>query len=707
MTRKLFKNTMTALLALMVSGMLTCCINDEIIDTANSDLGEEYYIDFTFQSTSGSPLTRAEEKEDNFVDGTHGEHAIGVLGNFALFFNKDKKFLLASDLRLKEHKEIDSDGTEGAGNTEEAIYRTRFYLSKEQEKNEDKMPRYVLVVLNGGKVEHLKGYSEGTDINEILQGFWEEGDPKDILGFDDEKGKKFFTMTNSVYLDGSNIHSATEIKKDYIQKFSEVYDPNKVTKVYVERMVAKFSFKLPEQGNIFQPSKKANMVLFDDVNGGFNNDGSPKLKVKKWRIALTGWNMNALEPKSYIFKNIKNTEYFDDWNNSAYHRSHWGEDLNYDNESYPWQYRKAIDYNLNYYQNLHTPTTNGNVLRNYSFNELGLGGINNSGSLNFDIYIYTPENTYNAAKVAGGDGKNHDSRDELLAGTHLLVGAELQIESNTPDTYYTPEHLFRDRDGFFYETERACIAALVHNMNQALISNDTLRYVYYDWTSVNSIANKKIMAAGANGDYGLYFRKANGDWEPLTEEIILATGDNEVFTDEELKMAIATIRRGDGKRLPWIESLIENNRLLIGNSEQIKDGEIPSLKVYDTMKGDYGVDVANKKTEREADANNIKSLLYEWLGSVDHFNQGKMYYSHGVVDNPPIEKKKTMRYGVVRNKWYNFQLQEIKSLGTPVDDLDQPIVPERYGLNDQINFTLKILGWHEEETTVPNINIRP
>ena len=96
-------------------------------------------------------------------------------------------------------------------------------------------------------------------------------------------------------------------------------------------------------------------------------------------------------------------------------------------------------------------------------------------------------------------------------------------------------------------------------------------------------------------------------------------------------------------------------------------------------------------------------MLYEWLGSIDHFNQGKMYYSHGVVDNPPIVDGKTLRYGVVRNNWYRFNLTNITGIGIPVDDINQPIVPERIGLDDQINFTIKIIDWHDVNLNIPSI----
>lgn len=747
--------------AVLLLFALTSCVRDDFSsDTAGTDgtNSTPYYLNvhLEFNDNSSNGNRAAETNGDNLEYGEHNEHMIGEDGNLIILFRKDKAgnnklfgvFALTS-LSKHEHNTEEGRTDEQGGNNSnnnnsvnDNIEALHAYSTKFDAEEKSMFPTSCLVVLNCSKKmqEKLEEFNEKkneTTVDDILKVVWDKTDVTDenpmYIGYSGPD-RKYFTMTNSIYFNSDGSKQAdVAIPEGFIAKTLMAAKP--VT-VRVERMVAKFSFELPKKTNVFQPSEKADMIMFD----GFNDDGSPKLKVKKWRIALTGWNMNALETKNYLFKNIENKPYFkgysdeNDWNHPANYRSHWSEDPHYDyqlNEDggkntnalvYPWQYRKAIDYNLDYYEDAISKgngniTANDNLLRNYSFNDLELGRLA-GGMLDIEKafeekIIYTPENTYDAEKVAGDNKKKHDSRDEMLACTHLLVGAEVQIDidgesedniskyfidyPNDDQTYRTPEHLFRDRNGFCYLSERECIASLVHDFNQLLESQNTMVFTHYKWTDGGT---PQTLIADTNGDYKLYYKDGNA-WKELTEEVILETGEKQVFSDKDLTMPIATLRRGDGKRLPWIKKLLDENRLAIGNSSSN-----PSSTIYTAETSDeaYGAYVPITKLGTTQDNNEyIKSLLYEWLGSIDHFYQGKMYYSHGVVDNPPIEKGKKLRYGVVRNNWYQFKLSDVKSLGTPVDDIYQPIVPERNGLFDQINFTIKIFGWHEVGTIIPSI----
>lgn len=715
MTRKLFKNTMTALLALMVSGMLTCCINDEIVDTESLNSGEEYYMDFTFQSTSGSPLTRA---GGTFVDGTHDEHDIGVKGNFALFFNYKKEFLLASDLRLKEHYEIDSDGKEGAGNTEEAIYRTRYFFRKEQEKNEDKMPKYVLVVLNGGNVEGVNSkYAEGTPMSQIFIDYlWkEEEDPSNRLGFYEENGAKFFTMSNSVYVG----NDATEIKKENIQRFSEKYDPAKVTRVYVERMVSKFLYKEENKNTVddeqhtykFDP-KTEEITLFCgyDVKGKDADDPNDpgqiivKDLVESSRIVITGWGINALETRNYIFKNIDDTK--SGWNIPDKYRYNWSVDPHYKYTHYPWQYRSAVENRkLRYYSDAENPSP----LRNYSYTEF----VNQTNQENgFDREVYAPENTYDPTNGLCNKESDYylDNRTNLLAGTHLIVCAKFMTDFSkleNKEVYgvdisydYGSHDLYRDNTNIYYATQKHCFAELVRRMNYNLKSNTSMRYRYYNWGDKIDGDDGKEFAAKTAGGYQLYY---NG--EPFTY--------TKAMTLNDVQLETANVLNGDGKLLPWLE----NDK----GTWDIRNSKGESLKIYGS---DYdyvqdemwnkGIEEGKPEDERfgkyyeikhEVTSDDVKSLMYEWMGAVDHFNNGKMYYAAPVLhigaDDPENAKESELgHYGVVRNTWYKFNLDNVTTVGAPIDNPDDPIVPNKVTTHDKLRFTINILPWHETETHV-------
>ena len=744
----------TLLQALLVLCTFSACINDEFADdvAGTGHTTHPCYLNIQLKFDENMSATRAAvTNDDNLEYGDHAEHMIGETGNYIILFKDNNLFDVCDLTAMTGHKHNTEDGrpaedggddsnkNNGVDNNIEATYT---YSSKFDAEDEEDFPTSCLVVLNASKKisEKLEDYKKmkSVSVDNILSIPWDEKDvkkedPKDI-GFSDET-HKYFTLTNSIYFKKNNAgrRDTVGIPEGFIGKTLAEAKP---LTIHVERMVSKFSFELPEKNNkkvnTFQLSEKADMILFA---GEFNSDDSPKLNARNWRIALTGWNMNALETENYIFKKIENKNYFwyyrdtDDWNHPQNYRSHWSEDPHYYDNNYPWQYRKAIDYNLVSYEKEVTKanngdiTRNGNLLRNYSFNALGLGRPGDHGEIDLDKsfeekIIYTPENTYDVDAVKG----KHDSRDELLAGTHLLVGAEFQImldmndlnaenEREEEKKYFieqttdedgniwgTPKHLFRDRNGFYYLSERECIASLVHDFNQLLKSLSSMKFTHYKFWNDEHEENEGLFA-DTEGEYSLFYKNKTNQWVKLTAQNILE--DEDEFPDEDMVMPIAILRKGDGKRLPWIESLFENNRFAIGTQEQVNNNEAPSLSIYGIELDDYDTEVIDKKMLKGntyTTKNYIKSLLYEWLGAIDHFNQGKMYYSHGVVDNPPIEDYKLRRYGVVRNNWYQFKLNDVTSLGTPVDDLDQPIVPDRNGLNDQINFTIRILDWHSVET---------
>ena len=751
------RNYITALLhTLLVLCILESCIADRLSDDisclpdeASQFLGIKLRFDTdTFTRADDEEADEENTENTEFEQGTDEEHKIALSAkNFVILFKKDyegvDRLLGIYDFwDTEQNTDIDDTDYEEA----EAKYT---YVARIPAQDIEDWKGSCLVVLNGKAdvYDELKETFEGKNVTlkEILTAAWKEAlkeeDPRDI-GYAD-KNHRFFTMTNSVYYDVENnkptkLHVAEEFSaKEHVKKTYAQAKREPIT-VYVERMVAKFSFGLINNKRVFQPSERADMITFK----GFKDDGSPDYQAKKWQIEVTGWNANALETKSYLFKKLPDLDAFDKWpgfkwNNSDNFRSYWCEDPHYDNQydekgnklpnspwQYSWQYRKSVDYKLDNYFT-YDEKSGEYLLRNYSFNDLKLGKpshFHTDDELKTYIddafnpqkkVVYTPENTYDPLSVLkSAYYPGLDSRDEVLAGSHLLVGAEFQIQRSTGEdtkyymhakeddnesVYRAPVHLFRDRTGFHYLSERECVAALMHDFNQLLKSQSTMVFRSYNW-EVEGMSPVELIA-DTKGEYCLFYKK-NGEWNKLNEADILK---EDMFSDEELEMPIAAvIRGGDGKRLPWISELVDNDRLAIGLEEQSE----PTCLIYHTKKDEYGTSV--KDTDKEvvpADKNHLKSLFYEWLGAIDHFNEGKMYYavpvknaSYTVKDDKKDKLIEKDLFGVVRNNWYKFTLEDVKALGTPVDDLDQPIVPEVNGLHDQINYSIRILDWHYVET---------
>lgn len=129
--------------------------------------------------------------------------------------------------------------------------------------------------------------------------------------YESATGDKQFVMSNSVYLDGSNVKvDATDITgKVYTSK--DAAEDNPVA-VYVERVLAKVDVT---KTNAAITGETAS----EDTEIDFNNE-DVYVKIKGWTLA----NRSA---KSYLVKNLDDswttTEPFANWSDAGNHRSYW------------------------------------------------------------------------------------------------------------------------------------------------------------------------------------------------------------------------------------------------------------------------------------------------------------------------------------------------------------------------------------------------
>lgn len=768
MIYKLLRYTMTMLLAPMVSGMLVSCVFDDFVDVCPSESEDKtVYLSINVKSDSDIALTRADNEPkvpdaNGMVDGDWPEHL--TTDHIAIFFNENEagdgpgSLYAITTLGLPAtHEDFKDDNP----NVKEANYIAVFRVTendKDKIENEEiKLPSYCLVILNGGRIkEQVEKYknSKDADYNTIVKEIWASNDHPEDIGFN---GAGRFTMTNSVYVEeGGKVHAAQKILPLNFKRTPDEAKRNAVT-IYVERMVAKFTFKIGNSamtrsadGSIVIEPKNSNgeaaapLVFFDQFE-----ENEKLYKKWPWKVNITGWGINAQEQNSYLFKNIDPTkgEYFDKWNDSDNHRSYWCEDSHYDygkdgNKSqawtYPLQYRKAIDYKTSKELEYYGEDNYQNILKNYTYNEF----VDKTKE-----EVYAPENTYDPSLYNTKDTEEYlDDRTSLLAGTHLLVCAEVLIDKEDGEGYVAPEHIYRDRQGIYYESKEQFFKMFVHSINSLFESQRTMDFTLYDWDKGGLIRktveikdgegnpeNKEVYeftAKPVNTDkvvYKLYYHDPgnNINYQELTDEYIDELVADKKF-DDMIDMIPATIEYGDGRVLPWLK----NNKLVICAN----DAEHSGLRIFardeiidiDGVPGEdgtpqigydiiYGEEVTDKLSTEEYN-NCIRSLLCEWFGPIDHFNGGKMYYAH------PISHKKSEAktiaetkeddaeteealgaYGVVRNCWYQFTLTGINMIGTPVDNPDDSIVPQEINIKDVINTKVEFefIPWHEEETVAP------
>ncbi|MCH5325647.1 MAG: Mfa1 fimbrilin C-terminal domain-containing protein [Duncaniella sp.] len=652
----IFRRIIYTILSLIFISVMPSCAGDDtpdIGDGSNSAVSKRHgkiSINMLIKTTD-LPTSSRTNGDGELVDGF--EHEIGTNGNTALFFDKDKHLCAVTLLTLDN----------GSVNEDDRITTT--YTATLDPDEYDELPKYCLVVLNNiSYFNTFATYGEEKTLNDILSELWECESAPLSIGRDDESG--LFTLTNSVYYQNNVLTGAVELNENMIYDTKDPSAKARAEKlvIYVERLVAKFSFELngkqPETSGELDYTRDdfQHLIVFD----GFNTEtGAPKYVSRKWGLSVTGWNINALEKNTYIFKNLPSSNYFStwQWNDPTRFRSYWSQDYHYTGD-YPLQYRKSVDVlGVNYYEDFENK--NKNQLVNYSFNGLGLD------KCEFNNAIYAPENTYDFATLKS----KLDGRTDILAGTHVLVGGLLKIDT-IGNNKLTVHDLYRDRDGFYYLSDKDCFKSCVYSFNATLKSQHRMRYTFYNWSGTNADKQGTVFYANSANPQG-----SDTSFKLYIDGVEVTNADIDKYAADFL--ALATIKSGDGRRLPWPKD----------KKIAIRRGTT-NLRICDE----------NGKDLREANQDDLMSILYEWLGPIDHFNNGRMYYvapavlRHGTTAASDV-------CGVVRNNWYQYNLLDVKGIGTPVDDPDQIIVPDPISNNDQLNLTIKIFDWHVIETNAP------
>lgn len=724
-----------ALLAILALG---ACNKDKFgdgaLDADKSASRKNNYVVYFDIRTNDDAVTRASysDIEDagsgDLVYGSEEEHAIGR-GNFAFFFKENNQLIAISNIYLDSHRH-NTDGDEQVkdenGNLKdniEARYAAKMELDSEN------LPNSCLLLLNALHLEDkLKDITDKmsdennpatftlTDILALVDEVGKNENPF-LIGRDGE-GNKYFTMSNAVYVKDNKLQTAVPIPDGFIQQ-TPVPDPKKALTVYVERMVAKFTFEIqPKENGTYKTEFSGKMDESSPLTmfTGVADDGTLEYTAIDWRVELKWWSINALETKNFVFRNLEQsdkTDFPSGWSDPNNYRTYWSLDPHYAYEEikqYPWQYRDMLDDrennphypNFSNYETLHADAIDQNLLRNYSYSDFE-NFFPKDGSFAEkldDIVVYTPENTYDYLAYSSNYkdfSKSLDGREHLLAGTHLIVGGVLKTDfsalcrnGNVGEKFkskygnengFVAHDLYRDRSGFYYESEDECFRSLIHAFNMTLKSQKTMLFTYYSWNGEDKQNNgKRYVVRPSDLPYNIYFDDNQMTYHNFDDYSELDSQNGE--REYTYHMIPATIKDGDGKRLPWPAGV----KLSIKNT----------LAPYDELTTIY--DEENKSTVYGLDLQNvIKSLLYEWVGAADHFHFGKLYYARP-VSNP---EGKSVFYGTVRNSWYHYVLTDVTGIGTPVDDPDQPIVPIDVEIKDLINIRMEVLDWHRIDRNVP------
>lgn len=686
------KRIFSLLPAVMLAALLGSCADDrlpadDIAEYKDPNLKQGSLTVAFAISADRQPLGRGALKDVNdandgdYVDGIFSEHHIGPGGNFAIFFRSDNSFHSYSFLTLPE------DIPDERPNVE-IHYRAKITGIHEE------LPLNCMVIINASLSlsETIMNLTAADNITTAINKMVEaNGNPAQI-GVNRNGNDVFFTMSTSAYIEGGAVRRTVPVTSVNVQDDDIGFDEKKVVHIQVERMLAKFTFKIsPKEKVVYDPAGRIFTYENNEIVycSGFLADGTPQYVPRHWKAQITGWDVNAVEKKEHVLKNINPAgNYFSDWvwNVPADWRTYWAEDFNYTQSDYPWQYHKAYNNKKvasktgNY---PHVPyyleKGDNNYLLNYSYTKLD--------NHDFDRSVFVPENTYDAARV--GD---LDSRTPLLAGSHLLVTARLLTDVKTENTYEATD-VYRDINGIFYTDPRDAFWAQVYAFNLSLKSQIQMRFHAYNWdgnenrtiTVGNQVKTIEVgdtlTAYTKDGNYSLYLYD-----KPVTRDLVQGLS-TDFFKPAQTK-------DGDGKLLPWIDGL------------NIRNADGTQLKIYHYI--DERIDItsgdATKPNTNDrmylgyATENDFKSIWLEWAAEMEHYTDGRMYYAAPAFIRKAEDESQKDIYGVVRNNWYSYTLTEVRKLGYPVDKPDDPIVPNTTALYDRLNITLDIIDWHKLTT---------
>lgn len=291
------------LVGTLACALMAACSNEENPAVDNGTQGQEgssyMAVNLVMSAETGSRAVT----DGGYENGTEDEGAVKIASSVFLFYDAAGNYLTKGNIVADANNDATSDGFLKLINSE----------SNELESKSNAVivlgptasqPTQVLAVLNGGNSE-LAGLSLSQAIEQTTQS-----------GLGTDKGS--FLMTNSSYISGSNIITATTI--DPATNLKETPEEAKAdgapVDIYVERVAAKLTVK---------ESKKEAELSGD----GYVLDNATGATMK---VVIDGWCANATNKSSYYVKNLNDswiggTAPFTNWTGT--HRTFWAEDMNY------------------------------------------------------------------------------------------------------------------------------------------------------------------------------------------------------------------------------------------------------------------------------------------------------------------------------------------------------------------------------------------
>ncbi len=634
--------------------------------------------------------------EDDFNENDDKEYALADGGAHRIFlFNRDGSYHSSTPIQKKE-------AGDGAHKKEKVVGT---YIAQVTVGEDEVKPMYALVVINGDpdRVSALERELDGmgtSAMNTFEEKLVTLNAPSQGVSpvlhytgaaFYTDGSTDYCTMSNSSYVDANQqtgtVQTAKTLAVDDFKVTEEQAASNPVS-IHVERLAVKVEVKSYKGQDVGEENpNQYPMFVEPDADRSDLQLGDEQATTEKWKMVVWGWDVNGVEKQEYLFKYLNEstnengqssqhssmttgdngvqfvnvtTKFFDYWNDQGRFRSYWAVDAHYwDPDIYPTQYRTAAkdEESVKSYEGQNDDQW---PLAYNSYNQI-LNRTSGGSLLGRTKYRYCPENALGAPLVSGTNYQRAATHVIFIA--QLLMGDETTTFDRESSSMEDVDDKYCDKRGFYYKSGDDYLKVAYDQLYKDLI-NKPLRNVKRHWgdkegdiTVPEQINKIEVMQGGSS----VQELKPVGDGQNQTML------ESVLFTYFEL--VDANVAHGDGKEIMML-----------------KDG--------------YTLRVTTASGTTDFDADEVKSIIYEYCGAVDHFYKGMMYYFvpirhvQGDRDIATGGEYRLGDYGVIRNHWYRLNVTSLLRPGIPVDNPDQPIIPDVDPKDVYLGVDIHILPWH-------------
>lgn len=585
-------------------------------------------------------------------------------------------------------------------------------------------------------------------------------------------GTEYLTMANSVYVStagGNSLEYSYGITPDNVFSTEREAGSRPAITGYVERLACKYTAEFTDSFNpdesVFNDEIEVN--LYTGWNKGPEGYVIDFTETEA-QVVVMGFGVNCLEPSTYALKKVAtNKTYFNGWNdfngNNNNNRCYWSEDPHYilsqnsistyDNKAhgaqgYPHQFRRAMELDtVSYYHSgnpedyisdqetgIGLPMTSkfnqGMCLKYRSFDDMYAWYLANPGKKVNENIVYSLENTYSDAGMDNnGQWVWPWNKAPYSAATNFTLLCRLAIRDVPSETT-----LYRGQNNIFYASltgDRGLLTSKLDIFNKVMLDagNAGVNILHAHW-SIHQPFDPSTEEDHLLSQFG--WQKNSRLW--ISEDSDPSKARR--MQPEDLTLIAAELAGGDGQRL-IAPKLSEGDIVYEGGRQIIKphffigpyktDSNGQTLEALDDTKYPYdeGIEVNPNDPSTyftiyaDISYDHLVALIHKFIGPIDVFTGGKMYYSVP-VPHSTTEFKNDDTYnesnqltsgaswrilgkiGTVRNNWYKFTITGVSGVGTPVDVTSQPIIPVMEVKRSYINGGVDVLDWHKvKQTGVP------